>query len=70
MKKYHFFRYLSSYDYYINNAKLFNEWNKKEGNNEPYYDEANVDNILEVQIFNGYVKSEKAWRENSRVKKL
>lgn len=57
-------------EYYINNAKLFNEWNKKEGNNEPYYDEANVDNILEVQIFNGYVKSEKAWRENSRVKKF
>ena len=49
--------------FYINNIKL----NKK--NNDDYGMET-IPDIMEINIFNGYVKSEKAWRENSRVKKL
>ena len=55
------------FEYSINNYK----YNKK----YDFFDEKEEYNLMipviyEIHLFNGYVKNEKVWRENSRVKKL
>ena len=52
------------FEYYINKYKFFKE---NEFNEEI---EAFIPTIHEIHLFNGYVKSEKAFKENSRIKKL
>lgn len=48
------------FEFYLNNNKLKNEDLR----------ESSLNNIYSIEIFNGYVKSTKTFKENNRVKKL
>ncbi len=52
------------FEYYVNNYKYFKE--------DEFTEEFDsfIPTIHEIHLFNGYVKSEKTFKENSRIKKL
>lgn len=55
------------FEYYLNNKKLYDINNQNNGFTE---NNGKMTIINEVRLFNGYVKSKKLYKENSRIKKI
>jgi len=58
------------HDFDINTAWVVNKGNYGIGEYVEYYFKANAARVTTLYVLNGYMKSVKLWKENSRVKKL